>query len=385
MTITNDIKYIGVDDHIIDLFEGQYPVPNGMSYNSYAILDEKIAILDTADQNFTRQWLENVRAALDGRQPDYLIVQHMEPDHSANIANFLATYPESTVVASAKAFTMIKNFFGDDYADRRLVVGDGDTLCLGKHTLHFITAPMVHWPEVTMTYDEATGILFSADAFGKFGALDADEPWEDEARRYYIGIVGKYGLPVQTLLKKAAALDIRGICPLHGPMLKEDLGHYIGLYDTWSSYKVEREGIVIAYTSIYGNTKSGVELLVQKLAEKGRTDVEVYDLARCDTHAAVAAAFRYSKLVLATTTYNGGIFPFMVEFIHHLTERGFCRRTVAMMENGSWAPQAVRVMREMLANSKELTYTENNVRILSALSDHSRAQIEALAEELCRS
>ena len=385
MTITNDIKYIGVDDHIIDLFEGQYPVPNGMSYNSYAILDEKIAILDTADQNFTRQWLENVSAALDGRKPDYLIVQHMEPDHSANIANFLATYPEATVVASAKAFMIIKNFFGNDYADRRLVVGDGDTLCLGKHTLHFITAPMVHWPEVTMTYDETTGILFSADAFGKFGALDVDEPWDDEARRYYIGIVGKYGLPVQTLLKKASALDIRGICPLHGPMLKEDLGHYIALYDTWSSYKVESEGIVIAYTSIYGNTKAGVELLVRKLAEQGRTDVEVYDLARCDIHAAVAAAFRYDKLVLATTTYNGGIFPYMVEFIHHLTERGFCRRTVAMMENGSWAPQAVRVMREMLANSKDLTYTENNVRILSALSEDSRARIEALAEELCRS
>ena len=384
MTITNDIKYIGVDDHIIDLFEGQYPVPNGMSYNSYAILDEKVAILDTADQNFTREWLDNVAAALEGRKPDYLIVQHMEPDHSANIANFLTAYPEATVVASAKAFAIIKNFFGSDYADRRLVVGEGDTLCLGKHTLRFITAPMVHWPEVIMTYDEATGILFSADAFGKFGALDVDEPWEDEARRYYIGIVGKYGLPVQTLLKKAAALDIRGICPLHGPMLKEDLGHYISLYDTWSSYKVESQGIVIAYTSIYGNTKKAVELLVQKLAEQGRTDVEIYDLARCDIHAAVAAAFRYNKLVLATTTYNGGIFPFMVEFIHHLTERGFCRRTVAMMENGSWSPQAIRVMQGMLSGSKDLMYTENNVRILSALNDDSRAQIEALAEELCR-
>ena len=384
MTITNDIKYIGVDDHIIDLFEGQYPVPNGMSYNSYAILDEKVAILDTADQNFTREWLDNVAAALEGRKPDYLIVQHMEPDHSANIANFLTAYPEAVVVASAKAFAIIKNFFGSDYADRRLVVGEGDTLCLGKHTLRFITAPMVHWPEVIMTYDEPTGILFSADAFGKFGALDVEEPWEDEARRYYIGIVGKYGLPVQTLLKKAAALDIRGICPLHGPMLKENLGHYISLYDTWSSYKAEREGIIIAYTSIYGNTKKAVELLVQKLAEQGRTDVEVYDLARCDIHTAVAAAFRYDKLVLATTTYNGGIFPFMVEFIHHLTERSFCRRTVAMMENGSWSPQAIRVMQGMLANSKELTYTENNVRILSALNDDSRAQIEALAEELCR-
>ena len=384
MTITNDIKYIGVDDHIIDLFEGQYPVPNGMSYNSYAILDEKVAILDTADQNFTREWLDNVAAALEGRKPDYLIVQHMEPDHSANIANFLTAYPEATVVASAKAFAIIKNFFGSDYADRRLVVGEGDTLCLGKHTLRFITAPMVHWPEVIMTYDESTGILFSADAFGKFGALDVEEPWEDEARRYYIGIVGKYGLPVQTLLKKAAALDIRGICPLHGPMLKENLGHYISLYDTWSSYKVESEGIVIAYTSIYGNTKKAVELLVQKLAEQGRTDVEVYDLARCDIHTAVAAAFRYDKLVLATTTYNGGIFPFMVEFIHHLTERGFCRRTVAMMENGSWSPQAIRVMQGMLSGSKDLMYTENNVRILSALNDDSRAQIEALAGELCR-
>ena len=384
MTITNDIKYIGVDDHIIDLFEGQYPVPNGMSYNSYAILDEKVAILDTADQNFTREWLDNVAAALEGRKPDYLIVQHMEPDHSANIANFLTAYPEAVVVASAKAFAIIKNFFGSDYADRRLVVGEGDTLCLGKHTLRFITAPMVHWPEVIMTYDEPTGILFSADAFGKFGALDVEEPWEDEARRYYIGIVGKYGLPVQTLLKKAAALDIRGICPLHGPMLKENLGHYISLYDTWSSYKVESEGIVIAYTSIYGNTKKAVELLVEKLAEQGRTDVEIYDLARCDIHTAVAAAFRYDKLVLATTTYNGGIFPFMVEFIHHLTERGFCRRTVAMMENGSWSPQAIRVMQGMLSGSKDLMYTENNVRILSALNDDSRAQIEALAEELCR-
>ena len=382
MTITNDIKYIGVDDHIIDLFEGQYPVPNGMSYNSYAILDEKIAILDTADQNFTRQWLENVSAALDGRKPDYLIVQHMEPDHSANIANFLATYPEATVVASAKAFMIIKNFFGSDYADRRLVVGDGDTLCLGKHTLHFITAPMVHWPEVTMTYDETTGILFSADAFGKFGALDVDEPWDDEARRYYIGIVGKYGLPVQTLLKKASALDIRGICPLHGPMLKEDLGHYIALYDTWSSYKVESEGIVIAYTSIYGNTKAGVELLVQKLAERGRTDAEVYDLARCDIHAAVAAAFRYDKLVLATTTYNGGIFPYMAEFIHHLTERGYKNRTIGMIENGTWAPIAAKMMAKYLEGSKNITYTDTTVKIFSAMNEENRAQIEDLANEL---
>ena len=384
MFITNDIRYIGVNDHQVDLFEGQYVVPNGMSYNSYVILDEKVAVMDTVDQYFGDEWLKNLEAALEGRKPDYLVIHHMEPDHSANIANFLTAYPEAVVVASAKAFSMIKNFFGSDYNHRRLVVGEGDTLCLGKHTLRFITAPMVHWPEVVMTYDETTGILFSADAFGKFGALDVEEPWEDEARRYYIGIVGKYGLPVQTLLKKAAVLDIRAICPLHGPMLKENLGHYISLYDTWSSYGVESEGIVIAYTSIYGNTKKAVELLVQKLAEQGRTDVEVYDLARCDIHTAVAAAFRYDKLVLATTTYNGGIFPFMVEFIHHLTERGFCRRTVAMMENGSWSPQAIRVMQGMLSGSKDLMYTENNVRILSALNDDSRAQIEALAEELCR-
>ena len=384
MTITNDIKYIGVNDHRIDLFEGQYVVPNGMSYNSYAILDEKIAILDSVDQNFTQEWLDNVNAALDGRQPDYLIVQHMEPDHSANIHNFLTAYPNAMVVSSAKAFMMMKNFFGTDYADRRIVVNEGDTLSLGKHTLTFITAPMVHWPEVIMTYDACDKVLFSADAFGKFGALDVEEDWACEARRYYTGIVGKFGMPVQTLLKKAAKLDIQTICPLHGPVLKEDLGYYINLYDIWSSYRVESEGVVIAYTSIYGNTKKAVELLAAKLEEKGCPKVVVNDLARCDMAEAVEDAFRYGKLVLATTTYNGGVFPFMHEFIHHLTDHGFCNRTVALMENGSWAPQAAKAMATLLANSKGLTFADTTVRILSALNDDSRAQIDALAEELCR-
>ena len=384
MTITNDIKYIGVNDHRIDLFEGQYVVPNGMSYNSYAILDEKIAILDSVDQNFTQEWLDNVNAALDGRQPDYLIVHHMEPDHSANIHNFLTAYPNAMVVSSAKAFMMMKNFFGTDYADRRVVVNEGDTLSLGKHTLTFITAPMVHWPEVIMTYDACDKVLFSADAFGKFGALDVEEDWACEARRYYTGIVGKFGMPVQTLLKKAAKLDIQTICPLHGPVLKEDLGYYINLYDIWSSYRVESEGVVIAYTSIYGNTKKAVELLAAKLEEKGCPKVVVNDLARCDMAEAVEDAFRYSKLVLATTTYNGGVFPFMHEFIHHLTDHGFCNRTVALMENGSWAPQAAKAMATLLANSKGLTFADTTVRILSALNDDSRAQIDALAEELCR-
>ena len=384
MTITNDIKYIGVNDHRIDLFEGQYVVPNGMSYNSYAILDEKIAILDSVDQNFTQEWLDNVNAALDGRQPDYLIVQHMEPDHSANIHNFLTAYPNAMVVSSAKAFMMMKNFFGTDYADRRIVVNEGDTLSLGKHTLTFITAPMVHWPEVIMTYDACDKVLFSADAFGKFGALDVEEDWACEARRYYTGIVGKFGMPVQTLLKKAAKLDIQTICPLHGPVLKEDLGYYINLYDIWSSYRVESEGVVIAYTSIYGNTKKAVELLAAKLEEKGCPKVVVNDLARCDMAEAVEDAFRYGKLVLATTTYNGGVFPFMHEFIHHLTDHGFCNRTVALMENGSWAPQAAKAMATLLADSKGLTFADTTVRILSALNDGSRAQIDALAEELCR-
>ena len=384
MTITNDIKYIGVNDHQIDLFEGQYMVPNGMSYNSYAILDEKIAILDSVDLNFTQEWLGNIETVLDGRKPDYLIVQHMEPDHSANIHNFLTAYPNAVVVASAKSFLMMKNFFGTDYADRRIVVNEGDTLSLGKHTLSFINAPMIHWPEVIMTYDTYEKVLFSADAFGKFGALDVEEDWACEARRYYIGIVGKFGMPVQALLKKAAKLDVQTICPLHGPVLKEDLGYYLNLYDIWSSYRVETEGVVIAYTSVYGNTKKAVELLAAKLKEKGCPKVVINDLARCDMAEAVEDAFRYGKLVLATTTYNGGMFPFMHEFIHHLTDHGFCNRTVALMENGSWAPQAARSMANLLANSKGLTFADTPVRILSALNDDSRAQIEALAEELCR-
>ena len=383
MTITKDIKYIGVNDHQVDLFEGQYVVPNGMSYNSYAIMDEKIAIMDSVDRNFGREWLSNIEAALEGRKPDYLIVQHMEPDHSANIDVFLTAYPEAVVVSSAKAFAMMKNFFGTDYADRRIVVGEGDTLSLGKHVLTFVTAPMVHWPEVIVTYDSYDKVLFSADGFGKFGALDVEEEWACEARRYYIGIVGKYGAPVQTLLKKAAGLDIAIICPLHGPVLTENLGYYINLYDIWSSYRVEDEGVVIAYTSIYGNTKAAVELLAEKLEQKGVT-VSVHDLARTDMAEAVEDAFRYSKLVLATTTYNGDIFPFMKEYIHHLTERNYQNRTVAFIENGSWAPVAARVMAKMLEGSKNLTIAENNVKIFSALSDENRAQIEALAEELCR-
>ena len=384
MTITNDIRYIGVNDHEVDLFEGQYVVPNGMSYNSYAIMDEKVAIMDTVDQNFTAEWLGNIEAVLEGRKPDYLVVHHMEPDHSANIHKFLTTYPEATVVSSAKAFTMMKQFFGTDYSDRRIVVGEGDTLCLGKHTLTFVTAPMVHWPEVIVSYDSCDKVLFSADGFGKFGALDAEEDWACEARRYYIGIVGKYGAQTQALLKKAAGLDIAVICPLHGPVLTENLGYYINLYDIWSSYRVENEGVLIAYTSVYGHTKAAVELLAKKLEEKGCPKVSVADLARDDMAEAVEDAFRYSKLVLATTTYNGDVFPFMKEFIHHLTERNYQNRTVAFMENGSWAPVAGKVMSKMLENSKNLTYTENSVKIFSALSDESRAQIEALAEELCK-
>ena len=383
MTITKDIHYIGVNDHQIDLFEGQYTVPNGMAYNSYVIMDEKIAVMDTVDKNFTHQWLDNLQKTLGTRQPDYLIVQHMEPDHSANVANFLRVYPEATVVSSAKAFAMMKNFFGEDYADRRIVVGEGDTLSLGKHVLTFVTAPMVHWPEVIVTYDSCDKVLFSADGFGKFGALDVEEDWACEARRYYIGIVGKYGPQVQALLKKAAGLDISVICPLHGPVLTENLGYYLNLYDIWSSYRVESEGIVIAYTSVYGNTKAAVELLAQKLREKGCPKVVVNDLARCDMAEAVEDAFRYGKLVLATTTYNADIFPFMKEFIHHLTERNFQNRTVALMENGSWAPLAAKVMGNMLAGCKNLTFTDTKVKILSALSQDSKAQIEALAEELC--
>ena len=384
MTVTNDIKYVGVNDHQIDLFEGQYAVPNGMAYNSYAIMDEKIAIMDSVDRKFTREWLDNIEQALEGRKPDYLVVQHMEPDHSANILNFLIAYPKAVVVASAKAFAMMKNFFGTEFAHRRMVVGEGDTLNLGRHTLTFITAPMVHWPEVIMTYDSCDKVLFSADAFGKFGALDVEEEWDCEARRYYIGIVGKYGAPVQTLLKKAANLDIQTICPLHGPVLKENLGYYINLYDIWSSYRVESEGVVIAYTSVYGHTKAAVELLARTLEEKGCPKVVINDLARCDMAKAVEDAFRYGKLVLATTTYSGDIFPFMKEFIDHLTERNFQNRTVGLVENGSWAPQAARIMAKMLSGSKDLTFTDTTVRILSALNAESRGQIEALAEELCR-
>ena len=381
MTITNDIRYVGVNDHQVDLFEGQYVVPNGMSYNSYVILDEKIAVMDTVDQNFGDQWLNNIASTLEGRQPDYLVVHHMEPDHSANIDNFLTAYPDAVVVSSAKAFAMMKNFFGTDYADRRIVVGEGDTLSLGVHTLTFVTAPMVHWPEVIVSYDSHDKALFSADGFGKFGALDVEEEWACEARRYYIGIVGKYGAQTQALLKKAAGLDIAIICPLHGPVLKENLGYYINLYDIWSSYKVESEGVVIAYTSIYGNTKKAVEELAQKLTEKG-CPVVVHDLARCDMAEAVEDAFRYGKLVLATTTYNGDVFPFMKEFIHHLTERNYQNRTVGLMENGSWAPVAAKVMMKMLEGSKNLTFTDTTVKIFSALSDESRAQIEKMAEEL---
>ena len=384
MTVTNDIKYIGVNDHKIDLFEGQYIVPNGMAYNSYAILDEKIAIMDTVDRNFTHEWLDNIQHALEGRDPDYLVVQHMEPDHSANIDKFLELYPNAVVVASSKAFAMMKNFFGTDYEDRRIVVGEGDTLSLGRHTLTFVTAPMVHWPEVLMTYDSLDKVLFSADGFGKFGALDVEEDWACEARRYYIGIVGKYGAQVQAVLKKAANLDIQTIAPLHGPVLKENLGYYINLYDIWSSYRVESEGIVIAYTSVYGNTKAAVDLLAEKLKEKGCPKVVVNDLARCDMAEAVEDAFRYGKLVLATTTYNADVFPFMKEFIHHLTERNFQNRTVGLIENGSWAPQAAKVMRRMLEGSKNLTFTDTTVKVLSALSEESRAQVEAMANELCQ-
>ena len=382
MFITNDIRYIGVNDHQVDLFEGQYVVPNGMAYNSYVILDEKVAVMDTVDQNFGEEWLANLRAELGERKPDYLVVQHMEPDHSANIDVFLTAYPEATVVASAKAFTMMKQFFGTDYADRRIVVGEGDTLDLGSHVLTFVTAPMVHWPEVIVTYDSTDKVLFSADGFGKFGALDVEEDWACEARRYYIGIVGKYGAQVQALLKKAAGLDISIICPLHGPVLTENLGYYINLYDIWSGYKVESEGIVIAYTSIYGNTKKAVELLEAKLIEMGCPKVVVTDLARDDMAEAVEDAFRYGKLVLATTTYNGDVFPFMKEFIHHLTERGYRNRTIGLMENGSWTPTAAKVMVKMLEGSKDLTFCDTTVKILSALSDDSRAQIEALAKEL---
>ena len=382
MEITKDIKYIGVNDHDIDLFEGQYAVPAGMAYNSYVIKDEKIAVMDTVDAHFGEQWLANLRDALDGRAPDYLVVQHMEPDHSANIAAFAKAYPDATIVASAKAFTMMKNFFGTDYAERRTVVGDGDTLPLGKHTLTFVTAPMVHWPEVIVTYDSCDKVLFSADGFGKFGALDTEEDWACEARRYYFGIVGKYGAQVQALLRKASALDIAVICPLHGPVLTENLGYYLGLYNTWSSYTPENCGVLIAYTSVYGNTKAAAELLAERLSERGCEKVVLTDIARSDMAEAVEDAFRYDRLVLATTTYNAELFPFMREFISELTERGYRGRKVGLVENGSWAPMAAKIMRGMLEGCKDITFTDTTVRILSALSEESRAAIDAMADEL---
>ncbi len=384
MNITKDIKYIGVNDREIDLFEGQYIVPNGMSYNSYAIIDKKIAIMDTVDKNFTDEWLSNIETALEGRKPDYLVVHHMEPDHSANIMNFAEKYPEAVIVASAAAFKMMKNFFGTDFADKRIIVGEDSTLELGTHALTFVTAPMVHWPEVVVSYDSLDKVLFSADGFGKFGALDAEEDWACEARRYYIGIVGKYGAQVQALLKKAANLDISIICPLHGPVLTENLSYYVNLYDVWSSYRPEEEGVMIAYTSVYGNTKKAVELLAEKLREKGATKVVVNDLAREDMAEVVEDAFRYSKLVLATTTYNADIFPFMKEFINHLTERNFQNRTVAFIENGSWAPMAAKVMKNSLEGCKNLDFAENEVKILSAVSEENIAQLGALALELCK-
>ncbi|MBQ7380816.1 MAG: flavin reductase [Clostridia bacterium] len=384
MEITKDIKYIGVNDHQIDLFEGQYKVPNGISYNSYAILDEKTAVTDTVDARFLHDWLDNMASALGNKAPDYLIISHMEPDHAANIKAFMANFPTTTIVASAKAFTMMSQFFGTEYEDRRIVVAEGDTLCLGKHTLTFYSAPMVHWPEVMVYYDQTDKVLFSADGFGKFGALDVNEPWEDEARRYYIGIVGKYGAQVQALLKKAATLDIEKICPLHGPVLTENLGHYLNLYNTWSSYEYESEGIVIAYTSIYGNTAKAVEFLAEKLRENGAPKVVVHDLARTDVSVAVADAFRYEKLVLATTTYNAEIFPFMREFIQHLTERNFQNRTVALIENGSWSPMAIKVMRELLSKSKNINYVEPMVTIKSAMNEETKEQLLAISDELCR-
>lgn len=384
MQITKDIHYIGVNDHDVDLFEGQYIVENGMAYNSYVVIDDKIAVLDTVDTHFGSEWLQNLKDVLGTRTPDYLIVQHMEPDHSANIDVFIKEYPDAVVVASAPAFTMMNQFFGTDYADRRQVIKEGDTLALGAHTLQFIAAPMVHWPEVMVTYDSFDKVLFSADGFGKFGALDADEDWACEARRYYFGIVGKYGMQVQNLLKKASALDIQTICPLHGPILKENLEYYVNLYQIWSSYGVESEGVMIAYTSVYGNTKAAAELLAKKLTEKGCPKVVVSDLAREDMAECVEDAFRYGKLVLATTTYNTDMFPFMREFINELVERSYQNRTIALMENGSWAPMAAKAMKAKLENCKNITFTDNTVQIRSAMSDENRAQIEALAEELCK-
>ena len=384
MFITDDIRYVGVNDHNIDLFEGQYVVENGMAYNSYVIMDEQIAVMDTVDGNFTDEWLKNISDVIGDRKPSYLIVQHMEPDHSANIANFLDLYKDAKVVATAKAFVMMKQFFGTDYPERQIVVKEGDTLSLGTHTLTFVLAPMVHWPEVMVTYDSKDKVLFSADAFGKFGALDVEEDWTCEARRYYFGIVGKYGVQAQALLKKAVGLDIQTICALHGPILKENLGYYLDLYNTWSSYGVESEGVVIAYTSVYGNTKKAVELLADKLTALGCPKVTVTDLARDDMAEAVEDAFRYGKLVLATTTYNGDIFPFMKTFIEHLTERGYRNRTIGLIENGSWAPTAAKTMLKMFEGSKNLTFTDTTVTIKSAVNTENEAQIAALAEELCK-
>ncbi|MBP5160183.1 MAG: FprA family A-type flavoprotein [Lachnospiraceae bacterium] len=394
MTVSNDIRYVGVNDHKIDLFEGQYDVPLGMAYNSYVILDGKIAVMDTVDAKFTHEWLDNIGKALGGRKPDYLIVQHMEPDHSANILNFKKTYPDAAIVASAKAFAMMKNFFGTEFEENRVIVGEGDTLELGKHTLTFVTAPMVHWPEVIMTYDSCDKVLFSADGFGKFGANDVDDPegdiavdssaWDCEARRYYFGIVGKYGAQVQAVLKKAAGLEIEVICPLHGPVLKRDLAHFLKKYDIWSSYEAESEGIFIAYTSVYGHTKQAAELLSEKLRSKGCPKVAISDLAREDMAECVEDAFRYGKLVLATTTYNADIFPFMRTFVEHLIERGYRKRTIGIIENGSWAPQVARTITKMFENSKDIQFTDTTVHIASTLNDVSKKQIDDLAEELCR-
>ena len=385
MQITNDILYVGVNDHQVDLFEGQYDVPNGMAYNSYVIKDEKIAVMDTVDANFTKEWLDNIAAVLDGAKPDYLVVQHMEPDHAANIENFMNAYPDTMIVANTKTFGMMKNFFRNlDLEGRTLEVGNGESLTLGRHVLTFVFAPMVHWPEVMVTYDSTDKVLFSADGFGKFGALDVEEDWDCEARRYYIGIVGKYGPQVQKLLKVAATLDIQIICPLHGPVLTENLGHYIEKYDIWSSYKVEDEGVVIAYTSVYGNTKKAVEILAEKLKEKGCPKVTVFDLARDDMAEAVEEAFRYGKLVLATITYNADIFPFMKTYIDHLTERSYQNRTIGLIENGSWAPNAAKVMQAKFEKSKNITWLDNTVKIMSSLSDENIEELDKMAEELCK-
>ena len=385
MQITNDILYVGVNDHQVDLFEGQYDVPNGMAYNSYVIKDEKIAVMDTVDANFTKEWLDNIAAVLDGAKPDYLVVQNMEPDHAANIENFMNAYPDTTIVANTKTFGMMKNFFRNlDLEGRTLEVGNGESLTLGRHVLTFVFAPMVHWPEVMVTYDSTDKVLFSADGFGKFGALDVEEDWDCEARRYYIGIVGKYGPQVQKLLKVAATLDIQIICPLHGPVLTENLGHYIEKYDIWSSYKVEDEGVVIAYTSVYGNTKKAVEILAEKLKEKGCPKVTVFDLARDDMAEAVEDAFRYGKLVLATITYNADIFPFMKTYIDHLTERSYQNRTIGLIENGSWAPNAAKVMQAKFEKSKNITWLDNTVKIMSSLSDENIEELDKMAEELCK-